>query len=89
MNLHEFLEQDEYCFEQNTPEGLGCSMCSGSKTEYCADRLRNTAGKLVKAKNGKEREPFIKELRDKYGMTSYAILALWHGYIELPVALED
>ncbi|UTB32756.1 MAG: hypothetical protein NKF70_00260 [Methanobacterium sp. ERen5] len=37
MNLKTFVEQHEFCRENNTPEGCGCKGCSGEDYEDCAD----------------------------------------------------
>lgn len=47
MSFEEFKKQDEYCRENNTPEGLGCEGCSG-KEGVCADNIWNIIGKLEK-----------------------------------------
>jgi hypothetical protein len=41
MTLKEFLEQDEYCKENNHPEGCGCCGCPGEGLDFCADALTN------------------------------------------------
>lgn len=45
MSLEEFWKEDEYCQENNTPEGTGCDSCPG-RDRICADNIRNLWGQF-------------------------------------------
>lgn len=47
MTLKEFLEEDEFCRDNNLPEGKGCSECEGEEREYCADELRHAQEHVI------------------------------------------
>ena len=83
MTFNEFNEQDNYCQCENTPQKLICDKCPCDeklKGIMCARVLKNLAKKLISSKEKKE---IILELR-KFGMTSYGILGIFNGFIELP-----
>lgn len=40
MKICEFIEQDDYCRKNNTPEGPGCTGCPGEHDKVCADKIR-------------------------------------------------
>ncbi|MBT9166747.1 MAG: hypothetical protein DDT19_00071 [Syntrophomonadaceae bacterium] len=82
MRLSEFLEQDKYCREHNTPEGAGCDQCPTPDKEYCADALRNLCARWLKGE-GEERKHISEELDKDYGIPPFYQLGLLHGEIEL------
>lgn len=57
MSFEEFREQEKYCRENNTPEGVGCVGCKG-ESSVCADNIRGIISKLYID----EPSPFILEL---------------------------
>ena len=91
MRLSEFEIQDKYCRENNTPGGKGCDNCPARDKEHCADALRNLCGKLIKnlprddgSGDKTEFARSSKQLEKEYGISFWAQLGLFQGYIELP-----
>lgn len=41
MLLIDYIEQDKYCRENNTPEGPGCDECPGKDADECADFIKS------------------------------------------------
>jgi len=87
MKLQEFKSQDKWCRENNLPDGIGCDGCpcaENSRGYVCADALRNLADKFIKAiGKSDELDTISKKLKNDFGMSPYAQLALVEGVIEL------
>ena len=83
MKLAEFLEQNTYCKEHNTPEGAGCDRCP-HHSEYCADALRNLCEQLIEAFDNKPLFNRLSKELERYGITRFNQLALFQGFIEFP-----
>ena len=84
MRLDEFLEQDKYCRENNTPEGLGCDACPAIDRVHCADALRNLCGRLIDSINTPQFNQLSRQLDKEYGITPYHQLVIWEGILEFP-----
>ena len=85
MKLSEFNEQDKFCRENNTPEGVGCRGCPARDKEHCADALRNLCGKFMDSINDKPNfYRLSRELTEHYGLTRWNQLALFKGELEFP-----
>ncbi len=82
MRLSEFLEQDRYCKEHNTPRDAGCTECPATDKEHCADALRNLCAKWLKSQ-GEERKCISEELDQRYHIPPLYQLGLLEGIIEL------
>jgi len=90
MTYREFIEQDKYCKENNTPEGLGCDNCPAINKEYCADALENLCNKFLDAvKKNQPLKDISKKLEEKYGIKPYNQLALLQGHIEFPKEINE
>lgn len=86
MKLSDYQLQSMYCKYHNTPEGRGCDACPAEDKTHCADALINLCGKLIDSvnKGSAEYQKYSRELDVEYGMTPYAQLGLFEGFIDLP-----
>lgn len=85
MKYKEFLEQDKYCRENNTPEGAGCDACPAKDKEHCADALRNLAGKFACTDYGSEEyHALLKTLEEDFDIPLFNLLELRKGILEFP-----
>jgi len=87
MTLSEFREQDKYCRENNTPEGVGCPGCPAGDKKHCADFLRGLCGQWLDAARNHQKDKLdeiSKRLDREFGMTPYYQLGVAEGFIELP-----
>lgn len=84
MTLQQFVEQDKYCRENNTPEGSGCTNCPAQDKEHCADALRNLAGKLIDSIDTPQFMGVSREMERDYGLTPYNQLVIFKGILEFP-----
>jgi len=83
MKYKEFVEQDEYCKAENTPEGKGCDDCPAK--DHCADELRGLFGKLVdRSLSDEVRNNISKQISRDYGISAFNQLAAINGHIEFP-----
>lgn len=85
MKYQEFIEQDEYCTANNTPEGKGCSGCPAKRQGHCADELRGLFGKLNdKSLSDEVRNKVSKQINRDFGISPFNQLASVAGFIEFP-----
>lgn len=84
MKYKEFMLQDEYCKENNIPEGAGCANCPAKDQEHCADALRNLASRLVEALDTDDFVRISDELHEVYGLSPYNQVAIFKGELEFP-----
>ena len=85
MRMQEFIEQDNYCREYNTPKDTGCSDCPALDKEHCADALRNLCGRTIANLYNKPIfSELSKELETIYGLSRWNQLSLFQGEIEFP-----
>jgi len=84
MRYREFIEQDEYCRANNTPEGKGCKGCPAENEEHCADELRGLFGKLLDNTLPEEVTNKISEqISREFGISAFnQLAATTQGYIE-------